>query len=79
MRKPYQICLPILLVCLIPAVANAQAPATPPVYQGGGSFVFNAQPPHSFIPAVPVVLAMCQLTLHRTAPKLRIPVRLPGL
>ena len=38
MRKPYQICLPILLVCLIPAVANAQAPATPPVYQGGGSF-----------------------------------------
>jgi len=34
MRKPYQICLPILLVCLIPAVASAQAPGS----QGGGSF-----------------------------------------
>jgi hypothetical protein len=35
MRKPYQICLQILLVCLVPAVASAQ---TPPVEQGGGSF-----------------------------------------
>ena len=34
MRKLYQICLPILLVCLIPAVASAQAPGP----QGGGSF-----------------------------------------
>ncbi len=34
MRKPYQICLPILLVCLIPAVTSAQAPGS----QGGGSF-----------------------------------------
>src|SRR6266850_2478653 len=34
MRKPYQICLPILLVCLIPAVASGQAPGS----QGGGSF-----------------------------------------
>src|SRR6202171_1134987 len=25
MRKPYQICLPILLVCLVPAVASAQS------------------------------------------------------
>src|ERR1700676_4733254 len=25
MRKPYQICLPILLVCLVPAVATAQS------------------------------------------------------
>src|SRR6266436_7218538 len=34
MRKLYQICLSILLVCLIPAVASAQAPGP----QGGGSF-----------------------------------------
>ncbi len=25
MRKPYQICLPMLLVCLVPAVASAQS------------------------------------------------------
>src|ERR1700686_5346598 len=25
MRKPYQICLPILLICLVPAVASAQS------------------------------------------------------
>jgi FtsP/CotA-like multicopper oxidase with cupredoxin domain len=32
MRKPSQVWLPILLVCLIPAISSAQ------VYQGGGSF-----------------------------------------
>ena len=32
MRKSLQVCLPIVVVCLIPAVASAQT------YQGGGSF-----------------------------------------